>query len=193
MREHMAKAIGIGVVAAVVGALCGAGLGRADAGSAHRYADAAQDARTRDLEARLADAIKERDRLRQDNEAMQAQLRASAPAVDLGGAMSRLQDELTNLRGELESARDQAQAALARTEQELAAAKTALAGAQRAAEQQATAARQSAEREAARWRQQAETAQAQVEPLRREVADLRQQIVTLNETIKTLKMFGGGR
>lgn len=182
MRAHMAKLVGVGVVLVIVGALCGAGLGRADAGSAHRYADAAQDARARDLEARLADVIAERDRLRSDNEAMQVQLRASAPAVDLGGSMTRLQDELTNARAELEAAKGKAQEALARTEQELAAAKASLA-----------TARQSAEREAARWRQQAQEAQAQVEPLRREVADLRQQVVALNDTIRTLKLLGGGR
>jgi chromosome segregation ATPase len=173
MRGHVGKLVGIGVVALVVGAVCGAGLGRADAGSAQRYADAAQDARARELEAKLADMTKERDRLRADNEAMQGQLRASAPAVDLGGVVSQAQ-------AELQAAKDAAQAALARSEKELAEAKASLANAQ-----------QSAERESARWRQQAQEAQAQVEPLRREVADLRQQIVTLNETIKTMKMFGG--
>lgn len=176
MREHLTKFVAVGGAALLVGLVSGAGLGRADAGSARRYGDAVDDARVRELERRLAETSAERDRLRTENDTLSEQLRAAAPAVDLGGAVSRLETELT-------SARAQAKEAMARAEQELALAKT-------QAQRQVAEARASAERESARWRQSASDAQGQVEALRREVADLKQQIVVLNETIRTLRAFG---
>lgn len=182
MREHLPKIAGIAAAALVLGLLFGAGLGRADAGSAKRYGEAAEDSQRRKLEQALADVTADRDRLRAENDTLAQQLRAAAPAVDLGGALSRLNDEAKELREELETARDEARAALARTEQELARAKTQLQDAQRAAERQAADMRA----EVARWRKEATDARSQVDGLRSEIA-------TLNETIKTLKMFGSGK
>lgn len=185
MREHLTKLLGVGAAALVVGALVGASLGRADAASARRYGDAVEDARVRELEQRLADASAERDSLREENEELARQLRAAAPGVDLGGAVTRLQDQLTSLRGELEGARGEARQVVARAEQELSAARATAASAQAAAEREVAAARG----EVARWRQAAADAQGQVEPLRQEVADLRQQVTALNETIKALRLL----
>ena len=178
MREHLPKIAGIAAGALLLGLLFGAGLGRADAGSGKRYGEVAEGSQAAQLQQRLAEVTAERDRLRQENEQLAESLRGAAPAVDLGNALTRLNEEAANLRKELEFARDEARAALTRVNGELTKAKAQLESAQKAAERQATEARA----EVARWRQEATDARGQVDGLRREIA-------TLNDTIKTLKMF----